>query len=378
MVGKVTVRVIQSEQAWDEIQDDWNALHAASAFASPPLDFDWLRRWWRVYKSTLSSASLRVITVWRGATLIGALPLYVHRGGQLDLRHLRFISTGEAEFEEVCPDYLNLLARPGEETTCARSVWSEITRMRWEHLEFLNLDARSPLLEAQVQSVPAGACPVADLSGGFEAYLQRLSANGRQQARRVLRDAERAGARFEIIAPRQRASAIADLINLHQERWLREGRPGVFAARRFIEFHRGLLDAWLPSGRAILARLLLDAEPIAVLYGFVTGSKFDFYQSGIQIDPAGPFRSPGTLAHLLLMRALSERGVTTYDFLRGSSEYKKRLATGENPLATIELWRPTPRVATWRAARSLARFTNAGFRLVRRAGHPPASRVQVP
>jgi CelD/BcsL family acetyltransferase involved in cellulose biosynthesis len=193
-----------------------------------------------------------------------------------------------------------------------------------------------------------------------------------------LRDGERVGARFEIVTPRQLVSAFADLINLHQERWVREGRPGVFAAWRFIEFHRGLADAWLPSGRAILARLFLDSEPIAVLYGFVTGSKFDFYQSGIQIDPAGPLRSPGTLAHLLLMKALSERGVTTYDFLRGSSEYKKRLATGENQLATIELWRPTPRVATWRAAHSFARLTSAGVRFVRRAGHPPASRVQVP
>ena len=377
MFGNVTTRVIQSEQAWDEIQDDWNALHAASVMASPPLDFDWLRSWWRVYKSTLSSASLRVITVWRGATLIGALPLYVH-GGQLDLQHLRFISTGEAEFEETCPDYLNLLTRPGEEVCCARTAWTEIARMRWDHAEFLNLDARSPLLGAHVRSVPRGVCPVADLSGGFEAYLQRLSANGRQQARRVLRDGERAGARFEIIAPRQIASAVADLINLHQERWTRDGQPGVFAARRFIEFHRGLVGAWLPSSRAILARLFLDAEPIAVLYGFVTGSKFHFYQSGIQIDPAGLLRSPGTLAHLLLMKALSEHGVTTYDFLRGSSDNKKRLATGENQLANIELWRPTPRVATWRAARLLARLTNAGFRLVRRAGHPPASRVQVP
>lgn len=376
MDGEITVRVIKSEQAWDEIQSDWNALHAASPAASPPLDFAWLRNWWRVYKSALSSASLRVITVWRDATLIGALPLYVH-GRQLELRHLRFISTGEAEFEEVCPDYLNLLTYPGEEANCARAAWSEIARMRWDHAEFLNLDARSPLI-SHVRSLPAGACPQADLSGGFDAYLQRLSANGRQQARRLLRDGERAGARFEIVPPRQLASAFADLMNLHQERWTSEGKPGVFAARRFIEFHRGLANAWLPAGRAILARLFLDAEPIAVLYGFVTGSKFDFYQSGIQIDPAGPLRSPGTLAHLLLMKALSERGVTTYDFLRGSSEYKKRLATGEHQLATIELWRPTPRVATWRTARSLARLTRAGFRLVRRAGHPPASRVQVP
>ena len=61
-------------------------------------------------------------------------------------------------------------------------------------------------------------------------------------------------------------------------------------------------------------------------------------------------RSPGNLAHLLLMKALVERGVTTYDFLRGASSYKERLATGENRLVGIRAWRNSPRVAAFRAA----------------------------
>jgi CelD/BcsL family acetyltransferase involved in cellulose biosynthesis len=366
----VAARVIESEQAWDAIRSDWNALHAASPMASPPLDHAWLRGWWDVYAPTLPSASLRVVTVWRKTTLIGALPLYVH-DGPLGLRHLRMISTGEAEFEETCPDYLNLLTRPGEEACCARRVWSEIARMRWDHLELLNLAASTPLLcpeavPANVRPVAAGTCPVADLTGGFEAYLRNLSSNGRQQARRLLREGDRAGARLEIAAPGQLDSAFRDLVRLHQERWTRDGKPGVFSAERFVAFHRTLIDAWGPTGRAVLARLLLGAEVVATVYGFVAGAKFDFYQSGVRTHPAGPLRSPGNLTHLLLMKALSDRGVRAYDFLRGSSAYKKRLATGEHQLVGIELWRPTPRAAAWRAARSLARVTNASLRLVRR------------
>lgn len=370
MRGEVTATVIQSEQEWEAIRSDWNDLHAVSPVASPPLDDAWLRAWWRVYSSTFASASLRVITVRRGPTLIGALPLYVH-GGHLGLRHLRMMSTGEAEFEETCPDYLNLLTRPGEEASCARCVWSEIARLGWDHLELLNLAGstallRADLVPANIRSLAIGSCPVADLTGGFEAYLQRLSSNGRQQARRLIREAERAGARLEIATPSQLASAFDDLVRLHQERWTRDGQPGVFAAPRFVEFHRHLIETWLPTGRAVLARLWLGPAPVAAVYGFVTGSKFDFYQSGVQTDPAGPLRSPGTLTHLFLMRALSERGVRTYDFLRGSSAYKKRLAISEHPLVSLEIWRHTPRATAYRTTQSLARFTRAGIRFVRR------------
>jgi CelD/BcsL family acetyltransferase involved in cellulose biosynthesis len=372
--GQVTTKIIYDEAEWDAIQDQWNELYAASRTASAPLDHAWLRGWWRVYQPTLRAASLRVITVWRGTLLIGALPLFIHRerNSLLGLRHLRIVSTGEAEFEETCPDYLNILSLPGEEALCARWVWREISHMSWDHLEFLNLAESTTLLRPEILPPNAhrfslGACPIADLTGGFESYLQKLSSNGRQQARRLLREAEVAGVRFEIIGMTQLADGFNDLISLHQARWTPEGKPGVFAAPRFVEFHRNLLAQWLPAGRAVLARLTLGSEPVAVLYGFVTGPKFDFYQSGVQIETKGALRSPGNLSHLLLMKALIERRVTAYDFLRGSSSYKKRLATRESHLLGIQIWRPTLRATVYRSARLVGRILRTGFRFLQRS-----------
>src|SRR5262249_40577316 len=158
-----------------------------------------------------------------------ALPLFVHRDARFGVRHLRLLSTGEAEHEETCPDYLDLLSHPGDETICAQRAWREIDRMTWDHVELVNLDARTALLEPDAtppdaRRVSLGACPIADLSGGFEAYLQRLSANGRAQARRLIREGERAGARFEIADAGSLSGAFEDLMRLHQERWMRDGR----------------------------------------------------------------------------------------------------------------------------------------------------------
>jgi hypothetical protein len=305
---------------------------------------------------------LRIITVWRATRLIGALPLFIHNDANrlLGTRHLRIVSTGEAEFEETCPDYLDLLARPDDADLCARRVWREIELMPWDHLEFLNLAQETALLRPSIvpsraRQFSMGACPIAELTGGFDSYLQKLSPNGRQQARRLLREGEMAGARLEIIGAERLASGFDDLIRLHQSRWARDGQPGVFAAPRFTEFHQSLLAEWVPAGRAVLARLTLGSEPIAVLYGFVAGDRFEFYQSGVRIQTEGPLRSPGNLSHLLLMKALIERRVTTYDFLRGSSFYKQRLSTRENQLSGLEIWRPTSRATLHRLARVVAR-----------------------
>lgn len=370
--GQVTVRVIQDEAGWDAIQGDWNDLFAVSPTASTPLDFAWLRGWWRVYKDTLRAGELRIVTIWRATQLIGALPLYVRsgRGGPFGVRRLGFISTGEADFEETCPDYLNILHVAGEESLCIDSAWQAIGRMEWDYLALLDLPEDTPLLRSQdvppnAQRFSRGQCPVADLKGGFDTYLGNLSGKTRQHARQYLRAADRQEAVFELATQENMAPFWGDLIRLHQERWTAEGNPGCFAAARFTEFHQSLVRKWVPSGRAVLARLSHAGQVYAVLYGFLTRSKFDFYQSGISRNDACPVDSPGTTINLLLMRALAERGVTEYDFLRGSSSYKERLATRANLLIGIQIWRPSLRSIIYRSTRFAVRIVRKGFRSLR-------------
>jgi CelD/BcsL family acetyltransferase involved in cellulose biosynthesis len=136
-----------------------------------------------------------------------------------------------------------------------------------------------------------------------------------------------------------------DLVRIHQEHWTSQGKPGCFASSRFLEFHQLLARQWIPAGHAVLARLTHEDQPVAVIYGFISGSKFDFYQSGTRRLPPGSLSSPGNLANLLLMKRLLDRGITRYDFLRGSSHYKERLSTESIRLFNLHVWRPTVRAA---------------------------------
>jgi CelD/BcsL family acetyltransferase involved in cellulose biosynthesis len=373
-----TVAAISTNDAWCGLASEWPGLFASSPTAAPALDWDWLRTWWDIYGH--GRAALRVLTVRRAGQLIGALPLY-GAASWLGLRRLRFLSTGENSIEATHAEYLDLLHVPGQARACLDALreWLEAERSSWDELEFGPLAANSPLLSWRSQGFSgcrawtraADVCPIADLENGFESYLQRLSANSRQQARRLLRALQPNGAVFTLAADSAEADQLfAELIQLHQERWQALGLPGSFAAPRFTAFHQALARAWVPNGKAVLARLSLAGQTAAVLYGFIVRDKFDFYQSGVKADPGGPLRSAGVAAHLLLMRLLSERGIRRYDFLGGVCSYKERLSTDEQPLVRLHVRRATPRAALAGGSEYIQRAARRGCRLLMRCLQP--------
>jgi CelD/BcsL family acetyltransferase involved in cellulose biosynthesis len=369
----LAIRIIENETAWDAIAAAWEALYLASPTVATPLAFAWLRRWWRIF-GPVYGTGLRIVTLWRGTTLVGALPLYLGRGhgGTLGARCLRMMSTGEDEYEETCPDYLNLLHLPGEEEACARAAWTAIGTMTWDVLDLVDLPDDSPLLRwrdtgggvgSRAVIRHRGVCPLADLRQGFDAYLADLSSKTRMRARQEIRKVERVGAVFELATAADAGAFFDDLIAVHQERWNADGQPGCFAAPRFTEFHRELIHEWVGQGRAVLARLSHAGRPCAILYGFVTGQRFELYQLGVRAAEGAAIHSPGTAANLLLMARLVERGIGYYDFLRGESAFKKSLTTGRRTLVRLECRKPTVRTAV----DQIAHLASRGGRKVLRA-----------
>jgi peptidoglycan/xylan/chitin deacetylase (PgdA/CDA1 family)/CelD/BcsL family acetyltransferase involved in cellulose biosynthesis len=395
--AQAVAHVIRDVWEWDRLEPEWDKLFAHSPAASPPLQFRWLREWWQVYGPVYGDGGrgLRVIVVRKDGRFIGALPLYEqHAGiGPLTVRRLGFISTGEAEFEETCPENLDLLYAPGERAACLQAISPVLNseEVRWDELDLMDIPGDSSLLgladdfreECRATIEPRGACAIADIAGGLDAYFSRLSANSRQHCRRLLRRAQRAGATMEVATTTEDAAEYFEqLVALHQCRWTQAGQPGCFAAERFTRFHRALAQEWVPAGRAVLARLVAGGEPLAVIYGFITGAKFDFYQSGVRIDGPGatgrnspdPVASSGIVAFLLLMEHLAGRGVELFDFLRanGDSSYKHRLSTHSRPLCRLTLARPTVRRSAMTALHTVGRAVNRARRRPKSAAMPPA------
>jgi CelD/BcsL family acetyltransferase involved in cellulose biosynthesis len=385
-----SVEVIRDLAGLDNLRVDWDKLFAVSPTAAPPLRWEWVRTWWQVYGTSYGDRGqgLRILAVRRGPELIGILPLYLGRIGSTLFapRRLSFISTGAAEFEETCTEYLNLLHRSGEESLCIEALVSVLSRpgqLGWDELHLSELAAGSPLLalvpafkrpsvRAQVTSV--GVCHLFSMVSGFEGYLKRLSHENRRQARKMLRDVDSEGMEFEVADDAHRLRLFfGQMIDLHHQRWMAAGQTGSFAPRH-AEFHRTTAELLLGRGEAVIARLSRSGQPLAIVFGYRIRERLHCYQQGVT-SGVGRLRSPGTAAWLLLMRHQAERGVTLFDHLRGRTPFKERFATDEDVVDELRVVRVSPRTVAFatvdwmrRGARRLLKF----FRGRRQAGDQPA------
>jgi CelD/BcsL family acetyltransferase involved in cellulose biosynthesis len=321
----LTARVIRDTAGWQPLEAQWRALWAASDTASPPLRWEWAWEWWRLYGEEYGDpqGGLWIIAVERGSSLVAVLPLYLAKRGSEPFapRALRFISSGEARSDETCAQNLDMLCAPGEEAACRAAIASILRTFkpkRWDQVFLQPLSPSSPLLDwrGDVKDVRYGL-PVrhvrsyfANLEHGFEAYLERLSANSRAQARRLIRSLNAEGVTFELATDEATAEAFFDqLVTLHQQRWTSAGEPGVFASPRFTSFHRALIRQLVPSGGAVLARLAYRGQPLAIVHGYLARGRFDQYLAGTSLDTDIPIKSPGIAAHLKLKSVLAERNV---------------------------------------------------------------------
>ncbi len=350
------VEVITDEDRWSDVEADWRALFRSSPTASTVLRWEWLTSWWRNYGSTYGpdAGGLRIVALWMRDTLVGALPLYLRSAGTSASRDLMFLSTGEAEYEETCADYMDLLYEPAYERSCVDAVGTAFTSDilgTWDECSLIGMRSGSALANLSERLSSCGLkvtlgepadTVYSDLSGGYDHYLEQLSSGFRKQERRMMRQIEQQGIAFDIPTEVGEADrALDDLILLHERRWGAKQKSGAFSSERFRTFHRDLVSNLVPQGLASVGRMSIDDKPIAVIYGFTCGTEFDFYQCGVDLEPEVKLDSPGIAVNLLLMKYLANKGIKKYDFLKGASWYKERLATGRDQITSLHIAKPS-------------------------------------
>lgn len=96
-------------------------------------------------------------------------------------------------------------------------------------------------------------------------------------------------------------------------------------------FYRGLFAQGIPSGDVMFGALYAGGECIATDLGLVDG---DTHHGVLTSMTSGAMRrfSPGTIAHVLMLDASAERGLSHYDLGVGEFAYKKRLNARAVPL----------------------------------------------
>lgn len=298
---------------------EWRSLWLKDPQATPFQSPEWLLPWARQF----AFSDLKTILVYDQGSLAAILPFYRHWDPQTHERQLLLLGAGTS-------DYLDGIYGPSCAERHIRNALSMICREEdWDTLRVFQLREQS-LLRQTLEQLPlpgmrrisAASClhiPAVPLDG--------LPHSIRDQAKYYRNRARRQGNLELVVAGESNwCAAFGTLERLHTSRWRNLGKPGLLADARVVAWHREALPRLLRSGMLRLFTLLLEGEPLAVLYSLLdpphrTPRTQYFYLTAFSIRHSG--LRPGTVLTALAVEHAANEGVRTIDLLRGDEPYKR-------------------------------------------------------
>ncbi|ABS26811.1 GNAT family N-acetyltransferase [Anaeromyxobacter sp. Fw109-5] len=362
--GGLTVLEHRDAARLGALKEEWRALFDAAQAPSPFLSWEWLHTFHRCFAAR---RPIWILEARDPAARLAGLLVLSGRHGLLGERRWSLLGNGLTG-----ADGLDVLARPdlaaAARSAVARALAAGVTR--WDVLDLEDLPCGSPTLSALREAMaPTGVrtqvergfvCPGFVVRGTFEEHLARI--RRRETYGRRVRWLERQpGFRVEVTTSQEEAAAaMDDFLRLHRLRWQVEGGSSGIPPGPVEDFHRELAPLLAERGWLRLYRLFVGRDAIAAVYGLEVGRRFFYYQSGY--DPAWSARSPGVVLVGRTVEDAYARGLTDYDFLRGTEAYKMDWAWDRRETCSARLQAPSVRAGTavaaqdaFRAARGFAR-----------------------
>jgi hypothetical protein len=353
----------------------WDALAAATPWATPFARWGVHRAWWDAYGGNAHEQTLVVVDPADADSdaPVAIVPLMHRHEVEPDDAILRTRLRGDAHlpFTPVAAtakavffgatyhaDYATLLARPADLPAVAEAVAEALSTSGdahdpdhpapWDVVDLRRLRCGDPAAGALAQAFGArtgegwtvvrereDVCPVVTLEPGadFDAYLGTLGKKERHEVRRKIRRAEAAG---EVRLGRS-TDPVADLdafVDLHQKRW---GEAGLFPPTAGGEqsrvFFRRLFELLDGDGTVQLHFLAVAGRRIAAGVWFEDASAWYLYNAGV--DPDARELSPGVLMSAKAIEAAILAGRRRFDYLRGDEPYKYEWGAVDEPIQRL-------------------------------------------
>jgi len=268
------------------------------------------------------------------------------RGGLVRARRVHFGTAGAPGADDVYVCSNRLLAAPTYQHGFAAAVFRALMRdRRWDEiaLDRFAADAAASLLDAYADLEPrAERCPVVDLTAADRMdgdVVATLRPRSRHQIRRSLRRLGRVTTEVAETPP-QALDILGELIDLHQRRWNRVGKPGAFASSRFRAFHEAVVPRLMMQKTALLVRVRTEAGTVGCVYHMIDGPQALSYAMGLSGTRDQKVK-PGFVALAASMQACYERHMREYNLLPDATAYKVELSNAEGQLISAAAARHT-------------------------------------
>lgn len=331
-----TTQLIEGEGVFEQLGPQWDELVRGAMTDTPFQSVAYQRAWWRHLQP--SDSKLRTVTVSDDMNGLVAIAC--------------FFLLDDVVFFNGCveeTDYLDIIVQERH----AEMAWTAVLDCLnssgfpgWRSMDLCNVPEASlsrRLLPELAQrhglhfsEEVHEVCPVLELPDTFDEYLNSLTQKQRHEIRRKLRRAEGAGVSLWTVTPdddiEMAVEQFLDLLQmstLEKRDWLNAGRRAVF-----LETAKAALEAETLQ----LMFVQVDGNNAAALFNFAYNDRIWVYNSGLDPTAYGNL-SLGVVLTALAIRAAIERGISTFDFLRGGETYKYRFGAKDTEVYRLQLAR---------------------------------------
>ena len=324
------------------VRADWELLleedPAASLFQGPRF----LSRWAEIFAER---STVRVHTVHRDGRLIGVVPEAHEREGTptgpIEVR--RFLGGTEVT------DYLGPVSRTEDRTDVVEAYLAALVAdPNWDELIAGGLAADSgwagtferaagdhdlTVFERDIEDV----CPRVDISGGYDAYLGRLTGKYRHELGRKARKLARDAGELEVV--RVPADEVAQRLDIFLDMAgeTEPGKAGFFANDDMRTWFAALADEFADDDIFRLHQLDVGGMPAAATVSLVHGGEWGLYNSAF--DPTLRQFAPGMVLVGELIEVAAKEGRDVFDLLRGDEPYKYRFGAQDRAVERITIVR---------------------------------------
>jgi CelD/BcsL family acetyltransferase involved in cellulose biosynthesis len=360
------ISIISNINGFKALQKDWQAL-AKTSDSSIYQTFVWNWIWWKHFGA---GKQLHIIILRDGDLLVGIIPLFWDTISLLKkplYSCLRFIGSrisqpcGETVLRKhPFSDYLDVIIRPGYQKRVIEKViaYFEQAKLPFDEMVLDEVPQNSCLWEYLIPALrrkryaysveESSVCPLIELGGAWNEYLQSLSKKSRYNNRKALRQIDKENKKgFHITEPKSsnEFDILFDrLVSLHQKRWNKQAILGTFTGPEIYNFNKDIAGTFYKKGwgQIRVAKPVKSPEN-AIALDLIFDYKDRIYLVHRTMDFSSRYSKagPGSVLHTYTVKKAADSGKAVVDFLRGEHSYKFRTANAATANRFITIQNPS-------------------------------------
>ena len=342
---------VSSLQGSQTLKADWQFLEH-QAECSPFISWAWIEPWLEEVALNNFEALLIKVTENNKLVALGLLHYGLETRRKLFRRTILFLNEMPLADNNMVIEYNGLLVKKGYEERAWEIFIQKLLEVpKWDEV---HLNALSAPVTAQVKTVlgrfsnsythnqaAVHEIFLADFSqyqNWFDVEKKLLSKNKRAQINRSIRAFESKYSGVIVCKSATNAEQalryFSSLEKSHTTYWAGKGKEGAFGNKKWVAFNKKIIEKNIENGVVQLYCISVADHVIGYLYNFCWKGVVYNIQSGFCYEDDNKLK-PGYVSHWLVMAEYFKRDALEYNFLAGSTHYKKSLSNREEHMESL-------------------------------------------